>query len=282
MSSPSFLVVDEQPLTLEQALNYLQTAGKFQPFLLEILHQYVIHQELKAHPGLQLSPEVLEQSLIDFRVERELADPQAFQVWLDSNGVSYETFRQQYIWYFTCERLKLWLSQSRLQNYFEQRKPFLDQVILSWAAVTTKELADTLRHQIEAGTTFEQLNYEKSAIQIVEASEQKHSHPLLQPWKRFTEVVPEFDNAEDVLEIAIAESFSLAEIPEELRAAIDQTQPGDLIGPLLMDDDWYVFQVDEFLPAELDEELETQLRDEIFAQWLTERVSAMFVKLEVN
>ncbi|WP_277881398.1 hypothetical protein [Leptolyngbya sp. FACHB-17] len=40
--------------------------------------------------------------------------------------------------------------------------------------------------------------------------------------------------------------------------------------------------MDEFLPAELDEELEAQLRDEIFAQWLSEQVSAMSVKLEVS
>lgn len=279
MSSSIFLVVDEQPLTLEQALNYLQTAGKFQPFLLEIINQYVINQELKARPGLQLSPEVLEQVLIDFRVKRELTDPQAFQAWLDSNGVSYETFRQQYIWDLTCERLKIWLSQSRLQNYFDQRKPFLDQVILSWVATNTKEQADALRHQIEAGTTIEQLSYEKSAIQTLEVSDQERSHPLLDLWKRFTEVVPDSNNA---LEVAIKESFSLAEMPEGLREAINPTQPGGLIGPLLINDDWYVLQVDEFLPAELDEALEAQLRDEIFAEWLNERVSAISVKLDTH
>lgn len=39
-------------------------------------------------------------------------DPQVFQAWLEGNGVSYETFRQQYIWHLSCERLKTWLSQS--------------------------------------------------------------------------------------------------------------------------------------------------------------------------
>jgi hypothetical protein len=253
MSSSNFLVVDEQPLTLEQALNYLQTAGKFQPFLLEILSQHVINQELKAQPDLQLPPEALEQILIDFRVQRELADPQTFQAWLDRNEISYETFRQQYLWHLTCERLKIWLSQSILQSYFQQRKPFLDQVVFSWIIANSKELADSLRHRIEAGTTFEQL----------------------------TDMELDSDN-EELLEVAIAESLSYGDLPEELRDAIDQAQPGSLIGPLLLDDDWYVFQVNEFLPAELDEELEAQLRDEIFAQWLNQRVSAMNVKLEVN
>lgn len=258
MSSPSFLVVDEQPLTLEQALNYLQIAGKFQPFLLEIIRQYIVDQELQAQPSLQLSPEILEQVLIDFRVKQELTDPQVFQAWLDSNGISYETFRQQYIWYLNCERLKVWLSQSNLQNYFHQQKPFLDQIMLSWVAANTKELADSLGRRIKAGTTFEQL----AELQLTSNNS-----------------VP---RNEDGLEIEIAEVFSYGDLPEALQEAIDQTQPERLIGPLRLDDGWYVFQVNEFLPAELNEELEAQLRDEIFAQWLNQRVSAMNVKLEVN
>lgn len=259
MSSPNFLVIDEQSLTLEQALNYLQTAGKFQPFLLEILRQYIVDQELKAQPGLQLPPEALEQVLIDFRVKQELADPQIFQVWLDSNGMSYETFRQQYIWYLNCERLKIWLSQPNLQDYFDQQKPFLDQVTLSWIVANTKELADSLRRQIEAGTTFEEL----TELEL-DSNNRDSNH------------------AGDVLETAIAEVFSYADLPEALQEAIGQTQPGELIGPLLLDDGWYVFQVNELLPTELDEELEAQLRDEIFSQWLSERVAAMSIKLEVN
>ncbi|HIK17536.1 MAG TPA: hypothetical protein IGS53_19905 [Leptolyngbyaceae cyanobacterium M33_DOE_097] len=243
MSSSAFITVNEQPITLEQATYYLQIAGKFQPFLLEILHQHAINQALQIHSHLQFSNDSVEQLLINFRVEQELTNPQDFENWLVSHGINYETFRQQYIRYLTSERLKHWLSQSRLQPYFEQRKPFLDQVILSWVVVKTKELADTLRQQIEAGTEFEDLT--------------------------------------DV-DVAIAELFHYGDLPVEIQDAIAEVQPGRLIGPLLLDHDWYVLRLEELQLAELDDALAEQLQDEIFAQWLTEQVSAMSVKLEVN
>ena len=278
MSASNFLVVDEQPLVLEQAVSYLQSAGKFQPFLLEILSQHAINQALKAQPDLQFSPEDLEQVLIDFRVERELIDPQTFQSWLDSNGVSYETFRQQYVWHLTCERLKIWLSQFRLEAYFEERQPFLDRVILSWVVTDTKAMAEALHRQLEAGTPLEQMR-ETLATQNVENDQ---SQPLFGLWKRFAEGIPESSNVEMPLEVAIEESLSYGDLPEEVREAIAQAQPGSLSDPLMLDDNWYVFRLDALLPAELDDALATQLREEIFTQWLTEQVSVMNVKLEVN
>lgn len=42
-----FLLIENNPLSLAQALTYLQSSGKLQPFIVEILRQYVIDQELQ-------------------------------------------------------------------------------------------------------------------------------------------------------------------------------------------------------------------------------------------
>lgn len=265
MSSSSFLVVDEQPISLAEAINYLQVAGKFQSLLLEVLSQYAIRQALQTQPDLILSPTMLEQVLIDFRVEQELTNPQDFQAWLDQHGMGYEAFRQQYAWQLTCERLKIWLSQPRLEAYFEQRKPFLDQAVLSWVIVDTKEWADVLYQQLETGIPFEQLIYQESA----------------RP-NQSEETASIADEDQFPLDMRIEELLNYADLLEELRDAIAQVEPGTVIKPLMLNDNWYVFRVETFLPAELDAALASQLRDEIFAQWLSERVSAMSVKLEVN
>jgi len=243
MTSPVFITVNDQLITLEQATHYLQIANKFQPFLLEILYQHVIDQELQSQSHLKLPEDSIEQILINFRLEQGLTQSQDFEGWLNSNGLSYETFRQQYIWRLNYERLKLWLSQPRLEAYFEQRKPFLDQVILSWVFVEAQELADALHQQIKAGAECEQLA--------------------------------------DV-DVAIAQPLIYGELPEELQNEIAVAQPGSVLEPLLLNDNWYVVRVEEFCPVELNDELAHQLRDEIFAQWLSEQISAMSVKLEVN
>lgn len=265
MSSSNFLVIDGQRISLAEAVNYLQVAGKFQSLLLEILSQHAIQQELQVQPDLALSPAMIEQGLIDFRVEQELTDPQAFQAWLDRHGIGYEVFRQQYAWQLTCERLKFWLSQPGLETYFEQRKPFLDQVVLSWVTVDTKEWADALHHQLETGIPFEQLMIREPVT-------------TNQPEGK----VSISDDDQLPLDVRIDEPLNYVDLPEELRAKIADVQPETVIKPLVLDDNWYVFRVETFLPAQLDEELAAQLRDEIFAQWLSERVSAMSVKLEVN
>jgi parvulin-like peptidyl-prolyl isomerase len=285
MSSPTFLIIDEKPVSLEQALNYLQAAGKFQPFLLEILYHHAINQELQAQADLNSSPEALEQALLDFRVQRELTDPEEFQAWLDSQGVNSETLRQQLARYLAFNQLKTQISQPRLQDYFIERKPFLDQVILSWLVTDTKEAAEALRRRLEAGATFEQLARQASAKEnpAIAGEMEGAFRPLVGFWKRLTgsNVSNERDPSPPPL-IEIEEQIGWAEMPEELREVIDAEQPGQLVGPLLIDGDWYVVRVEDFLPAELDADLEAQLRDEIFEQWLIEKVATMNVKLQVN
>lgn len=79
MESSSFLIVDEQSISLKQALIYLQSAGKLGPFVQEILRQYVLEQELKARDNLTINPAMIEQAVIDFRLQHQLSDPKVFQ-----------------------------------------------------------------------------------------------------------------------------------------------------------------------------------------------------------
>jgi len=73
MASEQFLTVDDQPISLAQALKYLQSSGKLQPFIVEILRQYIIEQELQTRDDL--GPALTEQAVIDFRLQRQLTDP---------------------------------------------------------------------------------------------------------------------------------------------------------------------------------------------------------------
>jgi len=62
-----------------------------QPFIVEILRQYIIEQELQTRDDLDISPALTEQAVIDFRLQRQLTDPKQFQEWLASNGTDYST-----------------------------------------------------------------------------------------------------------------------------------------------------------------------------------------------
>ena len=86
MVSQAFLTVDDQPITLAKALQYLQTSGKLKSFITDVVRQYVIEQELQTCQDLDVNPAIIEQAIIDLRLQHQLSDPKVFADWLASSG----------------------------------------------------------------------------------------------------------------------------------------------------------------------------------------------------
>lgn len=252
MASEQFLTVDDQPISLAQALKYLQSSGKLQPFIVEILRQYIIEQELQTRDDLDISPALTEQAVIDFRLQRQLTDPKQFQEWLASNGTDYSTFHNQVTFGFKLEKLKAQVTEPKIQEYFIERKLFLDRVVLSRIIVDNKELAEELSSQIEEGAAFEDL-------------------------------AREYSIADDRLVNGMMGPVSRGTMPDVLRAAVDSVSQRDIVGPLELEGRWGMFRVEQFLPASLeDSQLKQALQNELFERWLTAKIQTMVVKLQVG
>ena len=252
MESNALLVVDEQPIPLRQCLRYLQVAGKLQGFIGDILRQYVLERELETRDDLEINPAMVEQAVVDFRLQNKLTEPQAFQEWLNRNGTTYEMFHKQIIGSFKLEKLKTQIAEARLQEYFIERKLVLDRIVLSRIVVETKEMAEELHSQITEGASFEQLAREYSK------SEERVANGMMGPVSRGT-------------------------MPDVLRAAIDSSNPGDLVGPMQIENYWAIFRLEQFIPATLeDNQLKMALQNELFERWLAEKIQSMTVKLQVT
>jgi len=249
--SQPFLIVDEQPIYLDQALKYLQVAGKLQPFILEILRQNILEKEIKTRQELDVGPAVIEQAVIDFRLEQQLTDPQKFQEWLASNGLDYATFHKQVSSSFQLEKLKAHITEPKLQEYFIERKLFLDRVVLSRIVVTEKELAEELKSQVIEGSRFEQL-------------------------------AQEFSITDDRLVNGMMGAVSRGQMPDALRALIDLASPGEVIGPIEIEQWYCLFRVEQFLPASLEGQLKQELQNQIFEQWLGDKMQQLTIKLQVS
>jgi hypothetical protein len=48
MTDTLLLTINNHPLSLSESLTYLRVAGKLQPFLMEIVQQYILKQEISA------------------------------------------------------------------------------------------------------------------------------------------------------------------------------------------------------------------------------------------
>ncbi|QLE54227.1 peptidylprolyl isomerase [Nostoc sp. TCL26-01] len=252
METLSFLSIDDQPISVEQTVKYLQSSGKLAQFIGDVLRQYVIEQEIQTREDVEINPALIEQTVIDFRLKNQLADPDVFQEWLRNNGMDYPKFHGSITFNFKLEKLKTLVTEAKLPEYFIERKIFLDRVVLSRIVVESRELAEELQLQIEEGGSFEQLAKEYSLL-------------------------------DDRLVNGMMGPISRGTMPDILRAAIDIASPGQLVGPIDIEGRYGLFRVEQFLPASLDDtQLQQALQNELFEKWLAEKIQKLTVKLQVS
>jgi parvulin-like peptidyl-prolyl isomerase len=246
-----FLTIDDQTLSLEQSLGHLRTAGKLQTVLVEITQQYLLQQEIQLMDILEPSSELVEQFILEFRLQQQLTEPGSFQLWLATNGITYSDFRQQVSFRLQREDLKEKVTASRVLEAFEQQKENLDRFVLSRIVVDSAELAQALKEKSEQGADFSQLAKEHSLV-------------------------------DDAIVGGVMAPVIRAQMPEVIREATRSAQPGQLIGPLQIDQRYCLLKVEQCLPATLEGSLKREIEEQIFQQWLTERLQQVAIKLNIS
>lgn len=251
MTTEAFLFVDDEPISKAQVLNYLQASGQLENFIEEVLSQHAIAKELEENKDLWPEPDALDTVLQDFRQRENLEEDAVFLAWLDQNNLEAEALSSSLLQQQTMQQLIDSISQPKLQEYFLNRKEQLDQVYLSCIVVQDEAIARALHTQIEqAEAAFEDLAKAHSL------ADNRWVGGTLPPIAR-------------------------ANLGSELLTEINATQPGGLIGPLQVDEQWCLFRLDKIVLAEWEEGTKSQLQIELFQQWLADRINAMTVKMEV-
>lgn len=253
MESIAFLTVNNQTISLSQAVGYLKASGKFGMFLAEILRQHILEHELAEVEAIDIDVAELEQTILNFRLENQLLDQNNFQQWLVKNGISYGDFRQGITNDLKLDKLKTKISEPKLEAYYQQQKPLFDRVVLSRIILSDRELADTLKAAISSGKSqFENLAREYSV------SDDRVVNGMMGPVSRGT-------------------------LPDILKNIVDFAKVGEIIGPLEIDGNYGLFRVEQFLNASLDDpKVKQELQNQLFEQWLQEKLQSLEIKLEVK
>jgi parvulin-like peptidyl-prolyl isomerase len=252
MGAKSFITANGIPISLGQALRYLQAAGKLDNVITEILRQHILERELQTRIDLAIAPETLNQVITEFRLQNQLVSPEQFQAWLTQQGWDDARFRQQVLVDLQFNQLQVKIAEPKLQEYFIERKLSLDQVVLSRIVVPQKELAAELKAQLDEGARFEEL-------------------------------AQNYSQTDDRYFNGMIGLVSRGDLPDVLRAAIDPAAVGGIVGPLEVEEAWMIFRVEKFLPASLDNtQLRQTLQDELFEQWLMEQLQQMTVEVYVE
>lgn len=252
MQSEPFLTINNQHISLAQALAYLRATGDLQPFLLKIIRQHILETELQTRNDIEIDSTIIEQAVIDFRFENQLNDPDLFQEWLKTQGISYAEFRHQIASRLKIEKLKAEVTAPKIEEYFKANKAVFDQIILSRIVVADKDFALNLQSQI------------------------------LEDSSRFESLAREHSLTDDRLLNGMMGLLNLGQIPEQIREFVATATPGELIGPLEIDGRYALLRVEQFLPVSLEGSLKQQLQEQLFDQWLQEKAQKMTIKMHVE
>ena len=251
LSYTPFLKIDDQSISLGQALRYLQFSGKLPSFIQSILQQHILFEEIQQRPEIDVSLADVELATKNFRDKYQLTDSNRFEQWLSMNATDFATFHKQIAFSLKVEKLKAEVTEAKLEEYFLERKKLLDRVVISCLVVSHQEFAQELKNRLMEGMSFEQLGREYAA------------------------------NSEKVVNFRTG-TISRGEMPELLRNEVDTATVGELVGPTLIDNNWFLLRVEQLLPVTLDGEIKRQLQNELFEQWLKEKLAKSSIKMELQ
>jgi parvulin-like peptidyl-prolyl isomerase len=249
MESNTFLTINDKPFSLEQSLSYLRTAGKLHTVLSEIVQQYVLEEEVKLLEIPEAEPEIVEQFILEFRLQQQLTTPEIFHNWLAINAISYADFKHQVTFRIKQDKLKEKVTASKVQEYFAKNKEALDRVVLSRIVVDHPEVAQDLKEQVE------------------------------QQGADFTQLAKKHSMVDDAVVGGVMGPIICSQMPEIIRKATENAQPGQIVGPIKIEGRYCLLKVEQLLPASLEGSLKRDLENHLFEEWLKEKVQSMNVQL---
>lgn len=252
MEAEKFLSIDDQSISLRQAIAYLRSVGELPRFLQKILHQHVLEQEIKSRSDLEIEPTQVEQAMVNFRLQNKLTEAAKFEEWLKSQGMNYAEFRDRVSLALKQEKLKIDTVTSTVEEHFTQNKPLFDRVILSRIVVAEPEMATQLKAQLlEGATSFETL---------------AKAHSL----------------TEDRSVNGLMGSIAIGQLPPAIRTQIQDKKVAEIVGPFQLEGRYMLLRIEEWVPTSLDETLKRQLQDKFFDQWLQEKLKDKQIQLHLN
>lgn len=245
----NFLTIDGVTLSLEQSLVHLRTAGKLSTVVLEIAQQYLLENEIKALEIPEPEADIVEQFILEFRLQQQLTSPESFQKWLLINGINYADFKHQISFRIKQEKLKEKVTEPKVHEYFAKNKESLDRVVLSRIVVDHPEVAQDLKEQVE------------------------------QQGADFTQLAKKHSMVDDAVVGGVMGPIIRSQMPQIIREATENAQLGQIIGPVKIEGRYCLLKVEQLLPAALEGSLKRDLETHLSEEWLKEKLQSMNVQL---
>ncbi len=252
MTAENFLTIGDENISLPQALGYLRASGDLQKFLMRILRQHTIAKEITGRTDLEVDASQIEQAIVNFRLQNQLVNPEAFDKWLTSQGTNYVDFRKQVTAGLKFELLKQDITNSKVEEVFNENKGSFEQVVLSRIVVDNLPKAEELKSQID------------------------------EKYVEFDKLAKENYTTIDRVFNGMMGAVTIGQLPKPIQEVLKDAEPGDILGPVEFQNMYSILRLEQRIPATLSGQLKQNIQEQVFEQWWQVQLQNKPVKLHLE
>lgn len=188
--------------------------------------------------SVKLSSEEEANAKKQFYAKHQLATPERCQAWLEQYGMNLDHLATLATREIKIEKFKQVTWEHHLKSYFLSQKSRLDKVIYSFLRTTDVEVAQELFFRIRA-------------------SEQT-----------FAECAKAYSQGPEAQTGGLIGPVELSQPHPEIVKMLSGSQPNQVLPPSRLGEWFVIVRLEQFIPAQLDEGMRSQLLNRLFEAWI--------------
>ena len=230
-------------LDLVEIVNSLKKEIRLREVYQKILFQQIIDRTAKAR-GIAVTPEEIQIEAEQFRAKNRLEKAADTLAWLEDCMISTDDWEAGIRDRLLAQKLAQALFYKEVHKFFAENKINFEKVLLYQIIVPYQKVAFELFYQIE-----------EREISFYHAA---HLYDI---------------DARRRMVCGYEGNLTRAQLIPELAANVFRTPVGELGGPVKTEAGYHLFLVEEVISAELTPDLQQEIQNQIFSQWLTSELT---------
>jgi putative peptide maturation system protein len=239
--------VNANVLPVDTAMACLDFIWDEAPVIERLVNLCVIQEELEREP-IELSDAELQEAMDEFRSAKKLFKADDTLLWLERHGMSQEKLERYVSENAMVPKLRERIAAGRVDEYFAQHARDFDTVWIARLEVADESQAREFAEQIRAG----KLDFFAAAERCFVGAAKRGERP----------------------ETALFAVIERREAEPTLREQLFAATPGQLVGPVPVENGQALLRILKIVPASLDDSIRAAIKKILFEDWLAERRKA--------
>lgn len=203
----------------------------------------------QAIADIELAPEAIEAARTQFLTQNKLTNDSEIQTWLDQQGMTRTHLEALMVRPAKLEAFKQETWGKQLGSYFLKQKQHLDQVIYSLIRTHDLAIAQELYFRIQEGES------------------------------EFTDLAKQFSEGRESQTGGLIGPVELNTPHPKLAQLLRTSQPGQVFPPVQLGEWFIIVRLEKLISAQLDENTEKRLLNDLFGRWLKQQLQQVSVQL---